>query len=536
MDNNKNILDYWPFQYDPRPNQVTALEWLAKQEAKYLLLEAPTGSGKSNIAVTYSQYLTENLSRQRGNSFILTPQRVLQEQYERSFRDVPAVKMFSFYGKSNYTCKTKHTTCDIGQLVKPRCDYCPFSIAKETARKTPDTVLNYKLALTSFAYTNTFKPRELLVFDECHTLESHLVDLDALAITKWRCDKYKIRFHLHKRLDKALKWMSEIYLPQVREALSRLEQIVEPLVDKHGSELTRADINRLREYSGLSDHVDETTLMTRRTPEYLDEHFVLVWDSTKFQFKRLKGAYSFHKIVVPYAKRFLMMSSTILNKDGFCEDLGISAKDTAFLSLSSEFPEEKRPVVYMPQCRMNAKWKESANKRGRELMVTTIQLLLNNVHASDHGLIHTGNFEIAKWLVENLEGNIPQKIYHHNPEGGDDRNSVIEAFQQDPKPAVLISPSSTEGLDLKDDLGRFAIFCKVPFGYLGDQWIKRRMELSLRWYHRRALIDVIQGGGRVVRSDEDFGTVYILDASWAYLYKQAFNMIPKWWREAYTTL
>lgn len=536
MDKKKNILDYWPFEYDPRPNQVTALEWLANQDAKYLLLEAPVGSGKSNVAVTYSQYLSESPSGQRGNSFILTPQRILQEQYERSFRGIPAIKMFSFYGKSNYACKQKHTTCDIGELVKPRCDYCPFSVAKATAKRTSDTVLNYKLALTSFAYTNTFKQRSLLVFDECHTLESHLVDFDALAITKWRCDKYKIRFVLHKKFEKALKWISETYLPQIRDALKNLELAIEPLLEKSGNELTRTDLNKLREFSGLTDHVDETTLMTRRTPEYLDEHFVLVWDPTKFQFKRLKGAYSFHKIVVPYAKRFLMMSSTILNKDGFCEDLGISSKDTAFLSLSSEFPKEKRPVIYMPQCRMNAKWKESNNADGRKQMTDTVRVILNDLHSEHHGLIHTGNFEIAKWLVGNLEDHIPQKIYHHNPEGGDDRNSVIEAFQQDPKPAVLISPSSTEGLDLKDDLGRFAIFCKVPFGYLGDQWIKRRMELSLRWYHRRALIDIIQGGGRIVRSDEDFGTVYILDASWNYLYQQAFQMIPKWWQEAYRIL
>jgi Rad3-related DNA helicase len=165
-------------------------------------------------------------------------------------------------------------------------------------------------------------------------------------------------------------------------------------------------------------------------------------------------------------------------------------------------------------------------------MLTTVKQVLE-LHKNDSGLIHTGNFAIAQWLVEHLDNEIDHKIYHHNPDTDDDRNAVINGFVGDPKPSVLISPSSTEGLDLKDELGRFAIFCKVPFGYLGDQWIKRRMEMSTSWYQRRALIDVIQGGGRVVRSPTDTGNVYILDASWQFLYKQAYHMIPKWWREAY---
>ncbi len=139
-------------------------------------------------------------------------------------------------------------------------------------------------------------------------------------------------------------------------------------------------------------------------------------------------------------------------------------------------------------------------------------------------------------MVENLDGRVEHHIYHHNPESGDNRNDVIEAFTNDVKPRILISPSSTEGLDLKEDLGRFAVFVKVPFGNLGDQWIKRRMELSTEWYQRQALINIIQGGGRVVRSKDDWGKVYILDASFGYLFKMTCHQIPKWWREAYQTL
>jgi Rad3-related DNA helicase len=156
------------------------------------------------------------------------------------------------------------------------------------------------------------------------------------------------------------------------------------------------------------------------------------------------------------------------------------------------------------------------------------------MHKTDSGIIHTANFKIAEWLVENLD--VPQKIYHHNPDSGDDRNSIIEAFQDSPKPGLLISPSITEGLDLKDDLSRFAIIAKTPFPYMGDQWVKARQELSTEWYRRQALIDVIQGCGRIVRSKDDYGNVYIIDESWAYLYSQSQNAIPQWWKDSYRVM
>lgn len=529
-----SILDYWPFEYEPRQNQITAFEWLQEQNAKYLLLEAPVGSGKSNIGVTYSMFLNQRSEKHRGDSFILTPQRILQEQYERSFQGVGKVNLVSFYGKSNYTCSQKKTTCEVGSIVKPKCIACPFKIAKEAARGAANTVLNYKLALTSFAFTNTFNKRTLLVLDECHTLENHLVDFDALQISLWRCKKYGVKFKIIKTIEDALDWITQHYLKDISVALGKLADEIEPLLDKSGEDLTRAEIKRLREYGNLADHVDEVMQMSKRSPEYVKEKFVLVWDKQMFQFKRLTGAYSFHKIVNPRADKFLFMSSTILNKEGFCRDLAIPAEDTAFLSLGSDFPVKNRPVFFMPQMKMNASWAKPENSFGRDKMLDSVIRLLE-MHKGETGIIHTANYAIAEWLVEQLSSSPRMKhvIYHHNPESGDDRNAVIMAFLGEPKPSVLISPSSTEGLDLKDDLGRFAIFIKVPFGYLGDQWIRRRMELSSEWYQRRALIDMIQGGGRIVRSKTDEGTVYILDGSFGFLFSQTFYMIPKWWKESY---
>lgn len=539
-------IPYWPFPTDPRPNQIKALQWLEKQDAKYLILESPVGSGKSNIGLAYSHYLTSTgeaededgqIRPKGGSSYILTPQRILQAQYENSFLGIDGISIASFYGKGNYTCREHNTTCDIGSVLTTKCANCPFVAAKTIARNARNTVLNYKLGLLLFGFNTSFKKRELLVFDEAHTIENHLIEFDALKINEWRCKQYKIPFKLQKTIPNALEWMTDVYMEKLHPIVRSLEVECEEIKDKasDGRKLTSSELKKLREYDTLSEHADEVGIMTARDPVYIDSNFVLVHEPISFQFKRLYGSYTFNKLVKPMANKFLFMSSTILNKDGFCKDLGIDPQETAFLSLDSDFPPENRPVYYIPATKMNAKWKLPENSVGRSEMLKSLKSALH-IHREDTGIIHTGNFEIAKWLVENLDGKIPHHIYHHNPESGDDRNSIIEAFTNDVKPRILISPSSTEGLDLKEDLGRFAIFVKVPFGNLGDQWIKRRMELSLEWYQRQALITIIQGGGRIVRSKDDWGKVYILDASFGYLYKMTFQMIPRWWREAYQTL
>lgn len=525
-------IPYWPFESPPRDNQIKALEWLEKQSAKYLILESPVGSGKSNIGVAYGQYL-------RGKSYILTPQRILQAQYEESFGRNDRINLASFYGKSNYICHEKNTTCDVGSVVKPECSGCPFKAAKKRASAATNTVLNYKLALLQFAYgQKSFGKRALIVMDECHTLENHLIDFDALKITDWRCKKYNIKFQLKKTIPEALQYLKDDYLPKIREVVRDMEQECEDIQYKaeDGGKLTRQEIKKLQEFDQLADHVDEAGIMATRDPQYINDEFVLVHEPLAFQFKRLYGSYTFNKLVAPVADRILFMSSTILNYKGFCKDLGIDSNEAAYLSLDSDFPKEKRPVYYIPTMKMNAGWNDPQFTKERRVMADGIVKIVQS-YPTESGIIHTGNFKIAEWLVRELkDAGVTHEIYHHNPDSGDDRNSVIEAFTTAVKPRILISPSSTEGLDLKEDLGRFAIFAKVPFGNLGDQWIKRRMEISTEWYQRQALINIIQGGGRVVRSKDDWGDVYILDGSFAYLYKMTYAQIPKWWREAYQTL
>jgi len=533
-----NILEYFPFD-TPRNNQIIALEWLAEQEAKYLLLEAPVGVGKSAIGLCLSQYLKPNY----GSSFILTPQKILQDQYTRSFS---SRMLNSLYGKNNYACIQRKTSCDIGSLVKPSCDNCPHKSALQRAIIGSNTVMNYALGLSLFAFTPVFAERgrrELMILDECHTLEEHLTEFNAVVISKFRCKQFNIKETewpdtTKTTIFEALDWVREVYLPALSKYLVELFHQVEPLLEI-GDSMTKTDAKLIKRYMRLEDHSDAITEFVLTKEATLNDEFVLVFDKTNFKFKQVTGAKNFHDILKPMGNRFLFMSSTILNKEGFCKDLGLPEDDTAFLSLDSEFPVDKRPVLYRPTMKMNQGWDSDERKDELNEMGESVKQVAE-MHKNDSGIIHTANFKLSKWVVEVLE-TWPEnnhRILHHNPSDKFkiERGDVIDDYIKSDVPTILVSPSITEGLDLIDDLARFAVFLKVPFGYLGDQWIKRRLQMSREWYERQALIEVIQGGGRIVRSETDWGVVYILDKSWGYLHYRSSGKIPPWWNKAYSKI
>lgn len=530
-----SIFSYWPMpESTPRLSQNKVLEWISKlpSDIKYILAEIPVGGGKSPLALNLSGYL----SRGFGDAYVITPQKILQKQYEDSF---DKRLIHSLYGKSNYTCESKNTNCEIGSDIKPKCSTCPHRDAFIQVRNAPNVVLNYTLALNLFKYIkddDIVRRRSLIVFDEAHALEGHLTEFNAMVFSEYRCKQLGIQYKNIDTMSNAFKWIRESYVPALGEKIKKLSAYVDDVIarlEHEGTVPTKDDLhqfNLLRELERHLTSINENIIS--KTFDEVNEEYVFVSEGkTSFKLKLLFGDKVFKEIIDPMADRILFMSSTILNKEAYCEDLGIDPKKTAFISVDSEFDVDNRPIFVMPVANMSYGWDGPERKVDRSNMIKRITHLCNNVHPDENGVIHAGSFQIAKWLVEELEGKVPHRIMHHNPGCGFTRDAVVDDFQQvDSYPKLLISPSVTEGLDLKDDKGRFAIFAKVPYPYLGDAWVKRRMAISNEWYVRQALISMIQGGGRVVRTNTDWGHVYILDSTFQRLLHSSKKFLPTWWK------
>ncbi len=538
----EDILSFWPFgEFPPRVSQEIIQDWVQSlgPDIRYIICEVPVGGGKSPLALNLSGWF----SRSFGDSYLLTPQKILQKQYEESF---DKHLLHTLYGKSNYQCEGKNTNCDIGADIKPQCANCPHRDAIQRMPMAPNVVLNYTLALNLFKYVASddgpVRSRKLLVFDEAHTLEHHLTEFNSIVFSEMRCKRLNIRFQVPKSIYEAMEWIRKIYIPAVTDKIAKstpdVQRILTEMEFEPGRRLSMDEQRSIKDLRELKEHRQAIIeqLISKDIGE-VDSRYVLVNESkTSFKFKELYGRHIFKELVEPMADKFLFMSSTILDKDSYCSDLGIDPDKTAFISIPSEFPKDNRPVIYMPTIKMTFGWSDDTPvaRAERKKMIDRVVKLCRDVHPDETGVIHTGSFQVAAWLVKELSGKIPHQIMHHNPESGYTRDQVINDFQvDDGLPKLLISPSVTEGLDLKGDKGRFALFAKVPYPYLGDAWVKKRMSLSNTWYSIQALIAIIQGGGRVVRSPDDWGHVYILDSAWENLYRRAKYMIPKWWKDAY---
>jgi Rad3-related DNA helicase len=111
----------------------------------------------------------------------------------------------------------------------------------------------------------------------------------------------------------------------------------------------------------------------------------------------------------------------------------------------------------------------------------------------------------------------------HNSEN---REEMLKKHMNSKKPSVLLSPSMTEGIDLHGNNSRFQIICKVPYPYLGDKIVKKRMHKWKWWYSLQTAKTIVQAAGRSVRSSNDHAVTYILDADWFNFFSRNINYFP----------
>jgi len=215
------------------------------------------------------------------------------------------------------------------------------------------------------------------------------------------------------------------------------------------------------------------------------------------------------------------MSATILDQDAFAESVGIPIDKAAFISLPSPFPIENRPVIFSGIGKMSSKSIDETLPR----MVQAVKAILSQ-HKNDKGIIHCHSYKVANYLKRNVRST---RLLIHNSEN---REAILEKHMKAKKPTVLISPSMTEGIDLKGDLSRFQIICKVPYPYLGDKLVRKKMNKWKWWYPLQTAKTIVQAAGRSVRSNEDTAVTYILDSDFEMFYNRNRPMFPKGFKDS----
>ena len=525
----------WPFSCSIRHEQQQTLIHLQNaidQQKKYLFVQMPTGGGKSYLGPALNQYISDNTPNDEeihGRCFLITPTKQLQDQYQQTFYQFKNIDCSVLKGTSNYMCDI-HSMFDI---CDPACISCQnqYTKAKEIADASDYIIMNTMIAFYRFYYNKQIKNRQLLVIDEAHNLEQHLIRFGEINITSNMCKKYQIEFYTSITEKQAIQWIIKKLIPAICEHQKQQKQIALQLATKKTDKKKLAKINTI---------IEKNTKLKQKLSDFIDN------DSNRYVFdnsgknsitwKQKNIADNFNDIIANKANHILIMSATLGNQRQLYQQLEIDPHEAAFIDVDSPINIKRRPIYNISIGNMGQKHQHKTKPK----VLDAVNALINSKHKNDNGVIHTSSYALSKWLCNNIKTH--HKIFNHN-DINDNREYQLIKFTTCKQPSILISPSFTEGLDLPDDAGRFAMFIKVPYMSLGDAWVKYKTKTFSGWYQQNAAIQIIQGSGRVVRHKQDYGSTYIFDSCFNLLlrgtkdnYGQHIDLFPYWFRKALVNL
>jgi len=532
-----DLLAHFPPGAEPRPAQARLLEVLGAaigegdgaEGPRVFIVEAPPGVGKSHIALT--------LARWSGDAYLLTSQKLLQDQYEREFGD--ALQLVK--GRENYLCERyappARVTTTHGLCRRPRAPFCqcPYARAKLAAQNGPIFCTNTAYFLTLRQWQREqLRRRRVLVVDEAHNLEAQLVRVFTVAfapdqMTEWfggplprlgSADEYRILFE-----DDVSRLDMELALIDDRLASLRPPGLVDD--DLLSYPLTPQELALLGERDLLESALARL-------------HFFLDAEDTEWVVRyptEISAALELVPLTVSAmapallwdAAELIVLSTAFMGRpEAIAGYFGLEPEAVRAFASESPFPVAQRLIEYRP---VGALSKATLSELEPALFAEVAAILA--AHPAEKGLVHAASYAAARRLLTDLAARAPAQyrrvIFVESSEA---KGRALDDHRASSRPTVLLSPSLREGVDLPDDFLRFQIITKVPYPDLGDPWTAARQARDPRWYALETAKALVQTYGRSCRHAGDHGVTYVLDAHFARFLQRYRPLLPTWFREA----
>ena len=539
----------WPAKFTRfRPDQLTATEQIIEAfeaGARVVMLDAPTGSGKTLVAEMVRRRLATK-------SLFVCSGKQLQDQFIADFGDYARV----LKGRSNYpTASMPYPEYSGDDCTGRGCRFCPtrgecpYQHAKVQAMTATVGVLNTSYLLAEANTAGTFGEKEVrgrvsrrpfVVVDECDTLESALMGYVEFRASARLLEDLGLQPPVKAARTKTVQnWIGSL--------VSALEARVEAMQDWDENDV--ALMRRKRGVTRVLDQARGIELGNDEDPDGWGD-WIRVYE-TKWDPKRREEvdipSFVLKPVVVNdwgmdrlwrHADRWLIMSATIISPDEMAESLGLEQAGVPWdvVRMPMPFAKENRPIVLKPVA--NITYAEAAVEKPK--MLEGIAEILDR-YEGENILVHTVSYSLTKYLTDGLlkerqkgRWNRGRQILAYS--NAKERDAAVEAFNR--TGGVLLAPSLDRGLDLPDDLCRVVVVAKVPFPALGDRQVSERLRRpgGQVWYGVQVARSLVQMTGRGVRHENDWATTFILDKQFPLYYRSAGRkLLPDWWIEALTS-
>jgi ATP-dependent DNA helicase DinG len=564
------ILTYFPFPSirEKQKKVLDMIESAVNSGYRQIFLEAPTGFGKTPVAITLARYL--------GSSHICTATKDLQTQYRRDFPFVVEVK-----GRSNFPCIVKEDmgldeSCNYGPCIKDDaydCSYktrlidykvegqgtlheivkldsfaerkyvekmrskpklvdldwrpCHYYHQKWIGNQSTHTVYNYRYFLSDIFYAGATQKRKLLVLDEAHQLENEVGDFRSFTVRKNMLPFLKMQMP-DSNIDDIETWLD--FCVKLKERLFEFTERAQGIIERSNQKVSQEPYTEKNLIDALElDKNLEGVIIDMKANK--DNWIVSgVQRDTANQLQKVTltplDVSSYFNTILDKGSVSLLMSATILSKDHLCKTTGLDPEKVKFLRIEdSDFPVKNRPIHLM-----NVAW---LSAKTMNLSMPKIAQAVDNImsiHRHEKGIIHTTSYSQLQFIRDNISKENASRLIE--TASSLDRSEVLKKHYESKNQTVLISPSLHLGVDLKDDLSRFQVIVKVPYPDLTDKKVAAKKDRDPKWYTWNTVLRLVQAYGRSIRSRDDYATTYVLDSSVSYLLKNTHDLMPRWFTEA----
>lgn len=559
---------------------------------KKILLSAPTGTGKSWIAVALALYLK--------SATILTSTVLLQDQYRNEFGFVGTVR-----GKKRFLCEQSNLVFDCTQGYCNECQYKPdpdsYTVAGrgtiservlgpdmerkcqyydqiEAGKKSSFAAYSYASYLSHLLSDEEMPKRKLLICDEAHELDEELSSQLAITLSGFYGAILGVempKFSASSKLDSIKNYVdsfSESY--KSRESTIKicaehtLELQSEGHIRKHANCIRHGlkmregctgcskvrDYIKSKEFLKCKEHVD-----CKNDHKFVN-HFVLndlKNYSTKMKIlqKGLQSSGQNYIITDVQSDRpqerghnFDEVTIKPWKIDWFIDELTSSFDLTLFMSATinlelfckeTGFKEDEIyfidedsniPLQSRKVIFLKTDYIEASDSLPKSI-ISQIGAILK-IRPEQRGAILLTSYSQMDQILQDIADEHKKRLLPIFR--GQDKYEILEAHKKS-KNSVLISPGLESGVNLPDDDSRFQIIVKAPYYPTVDDMRMRKIyesEPDHRRYFLKSAYRLLQMAGRSIRHMNDYATTYVLDSKAERMVYYQRRDLPKWFIDA----
>ena len=509
---------------DFRTGQVDAIARVvdAFDRVDLVIVDAPTGSGKTLIGETVGKIM--DVSR----TYVCSS-KGLQAQFVRDF---PYAKLLQ--GRANYPTRNypdrfhpesfPSVSCeDCTWSLSKSCNLCdekfacPYEQAKNSALAAEVAVLNTAYLLTEANNVGKFSDNDLVIVDEADTLESTLMNHVSVEIGERRLEHFAWEPPDRVTVEDSWDQWLGLRIAELGSIVAGLPDTFDSFADaREARYLTRLLSSLQSVRDGLPSNAWAYTGRGNNDPH---------GRGVSFRPARVDHLGQSH--VWRHGHKWLLMTATPISSQEMVESLGWEGRYET-VRVKSTFPIQNRRVFYRGKRSMS--FKEREGGAWDDMGNAIIEDLKR--HVGERVLIHTVSYALTEHLTKMLRSaKLNRRIVSYR--NAMNRDAALKQYL-DTEGSVLVAPSMGRGVDLPGDACRVQMITKVPFPYLKDRQVSKRLHSrgGQLWYNVQTIREVVQMCGRAIRSDTDWAVTYIYDSDFRKILWEKRALFPDWFREA----